>query len=303
MSLPRPIVKGRVYMITRRCSERRFFMRPSRQTNNAFKYCLGVAAQRHNIGVIFTVAMSNHHHTGIIDRDGRLPEFLAYFHRLFARHQNVLRGRWENFWALEQTSAVELVTPDDIIEKMVYALTNPVKAHLVEKTRQWPGVTCLKALEQAKPLTASKPARFFRRDNDQLPSRVSLELVTPPGLEHLDRKEWLDSLLARLASIERDAGAERAAQGTRVAGRHNVRKQSWRGRPKTDEPKGTLNPRVASKSKWRLIEVLRRNREFIHAYKQARSLFMAGLPALFPAGTYWLRIHASATCEPFPAPS
>jgi hypothetical protein len=28
MSLPRAIVPGRRYMITRRCSERRFFMRP-----------------------------------------------------------------------------------------------------------------------------------------------------------------------------------------------------------------------------------------------------------------------------------
>jgi hypothetical protein len=38
MSLPRAIVPGRRYMITRRCSERRFFMRPDRETNNAFIY-------------------------------------------------------------------------------------------------------------------------------------------------------------------------------------------------------------------------------------------------------------------------
>jgi hypothetical protein len=28
MSLPREVLPGRTYMITRRCSERRFFMRP-----------------------------------------------------------------------------------------------------------------------------------------------------------------------------------------------------------------------------------------------------------------------------------
>jgi len=36
MSLPRAIAPGRRYMITRRRSERRFFMRPDRETNNAF---------------------------------------------------------------------------------------------------------------------------------------------------------------------------------------------------------------------------------------------------------------------------
>jgi len=45
MSLPRAIVPGRRYMITRRCSERRFFMRPDRETNNAFVYCLALAAR------------------------------------------------------------------------------------------------------------------------------------------------------------------------------------------------------------------------------------------------------------------
>jgi hypothetical protein len=72
--------------------------------------------------VIFYLAMSNHYHAGVIDRQGCLPEFLEYFHKLFAKHQNVLRGRWENFWASEQTSVVELVDSDDVLGRMAYAL-------------------------------------------------------------------------------------------------------------------------------------------------------------------------------------
>ena len=52
MSLPRAIVPGRRYMITRRCSERRFFMRPDRETNNAFIYCLALAAGRASISIV-----------------------------------------------------------------------------------------------------------------------------------------------------------------------------------------------------------------------------------------------------------
>jgi hypothetical protein len=52
-------------MITRRCSERRFFLRPDGDTNDAFIYCLGLVAKRANVQVTFPVAMSNHHHTGM----------------------------------------------------------------------------------------------------------------------------------------------------------------------------------------------------------------------------------------------
>ena len=52
-------------IIARRCTQRQFLLRPDRETNNAFIYCLAVAAQRYGIRVIFTAAMSNHHYTGI----------------------------------------------------------------------------------------------------------------------------------------------------------------------------------------------------------------------------------------------
>jgi hypothetical protein len=99
-------------------------MRPDRETNNAFIYCLGEAAARFQIRVLFTLAMSNHHHTGIHDPAGSYPAFLEHFHKLFAKCQNALRGRWENFWSSEQTSVVRLVDPNDAIEKMTYAITN-----------------------------------------------------------------------------------------------------------------------------------------------------------------------------------
>src|SRR6188474_1727585 len=145
MSLPRAVVPGRTYLITRRCSERRFFLRPDHETNNAFIYCLAVAAQKYRIKVLFTTVMSNHHHTGVIDVDGTLPDFLAHFHKLVAKHQNALRGRWEAMWTAEQTSVVELVRPEDVFEKMIYALVNPVADHLVEQVHHWPGVNSLAA--------------------------------------------------------------------------------------------------------------------------------------------------------------
>jgi hypothetical protein len=48
-------------MITRRCSERRFFLRPDEETNQTFLYCLALAAQRAKVHVNFFNALSNHH--------------------------------------------------------------------------------------------------------------------------------------------------------------------------------------------------------------------------------------------------
>ena len=52
-------------------------MRPDQKTNQAYIYCLAVAAERYDIDVYFTVAMSNHHHTGIYVRHGNYPAFLG----------------------------------------------------------------------------------------------------------------------------------------------------------------------------------------------------------------------------------
>src|SRR4029079_3449373 len=184
MSMPREVLPGRTYMITRRCTQRQFLMRPDRETNNAFIYCLAVAALRCRVRVLFTVAMSNHHHTGIEDPDGNYPEFLEHFHKLFAKCQNALHGHWENFWSSEQASVVRLVESDDVIDKMVYALSNPVKDGLVEKAHHWPGVTSLMATIHNKALIASRPRHFFREEGP-MPDAISLSFARPQGFKDL----------------------------------------------------------------------------------------------------------------------
>jgi len=106
--LPRQVMPGQFYLITRRCTQRQFLLRPDPATNNAFLYCLIHAAQRSEVDVLLPCAMSNHYHVVIYDRAGRYPELIEHFHKLLARSQNALRGRWENFWSSEQTCVVRL---------------------------------------------------------------------------------------------------------------------------------------------------------------------------------------------------
>jgi putative transposase len=284
-------------MITRRCSERRFFLRPDPETNNAFIYCLALAAQKYGVKVIFTVTMSNHHHTGVVDVEGTLPDFLAHFHKLVAKHQNALRGRWEAMWAVEQTSVVELVEPQDTFEKLAYALVNPVADHLVEKVHHWPGVNSLAATSAGKPLVANRPKTFFRSDGGMPPS-VLLPLFVPPELAPDSRAAFVGRLEERIRLAEQAAAIERARTGQRLVGRAVVRAQHWNDSPHSREPRRGLDPRVACKNTWRRIEALARNKVWLDGYRRARAAFLAGVSATFPAGTFWLQRYAGVACDP-----
>ena len=162
--LPRPVLPRQFYLITRRCTQRQLLLRPDRETNNAFTYCLIVAALRYGIDVLLPCAMSNHHHTVIYDRDGQYPEFVEHFHKLLARSQNALRGRWENFWSSEQVCVVRLIDREAVMDKLVYTAANPVLDHLVDRVHHWPGVNGLGALLTGRCLRARRPWHFFRPD-------------------------------------------------------------------------------------------------------------------------------------------
>jgi REP element-mobilizing transposase RayT len=108
---PRPVVPDSLPIVNRRCTQRQFLLRPDDETNNAFVYCLAVAAQRCEVEIILPQMMSNHHHTAMYDPKRQHTEFREYFHGLFARCQNAWRGRWENLWSDEEPCVVEMIGP------------------------------------------------------------------------------------------------------------------------------------------------------------------------------------------------
>ena len=274
-------------MITRRCAHRQFLLRPDADTVPTYLYVLGLAAEHAKVDLIYAMTMSNHEHLELADRHGSRVAFYQYLHELVARAMNCLRGRFENFWAAEQTSVVKLVTVDDLVEKIVYSATNPVTAGLVARVHQWPGVNTLKALLDKEPIVVARPRHFF---SDDMPETVTLTFRIPPELG--DEDEILAQIRRRVAEVEAQEAAKRAAGGKRVLGRRAVRKQSWRDRPRTHEPRFGLRPQVACRDKWRRIEALQRNQLFLDAYADARRLWLQGKPTLFPHGTYWLRHFA-----------
>jgi REP element-mobilizing transposase RayT len=300
MSAPRPVFPGRFVLVTRRCTQRQFLLRPDAATNNAFIYCLGEAAQRFGLTVVLSVMISNHHHTVLYDPHGRETEFREHFHRTMAKSQNALRGRWENLWSSEEPSVVELVTREALLDKLVYVATNPVKHGLVERAHHWPGPNFLGALMMGKPMRARRPKHFFREDGS-MPLEVELEVKLPDDFERPD--EFLAELARRITETEDAFARERQRTGRGVLGRRRVLRQSWRDSPESFEPRRGLRPRVATRNKWLRIAALQRNKAWEAEYREARTNWLAGLPAEFPYGTYWLRRFANVRVKPPPEAS
>jgi REP-associated tyrosine transposase len=298
MTAPRQLLKGTSYLVTRRCSERRLFLRPSKKTDAIFLYLLAVAANRYGIRVHAFCVLSTHFHLIVTDPDARLPEFHRYLDGLVARAMNCALGRWERFWGPDSYSAVRLETDDAVLEKMVYVLANPAAAGLVRRGTEWPGLWSDPDLIGGAPIVVERPAEFFRKLG-RMPASASLQLERPPGFE--GNPAFAERLCGELRAAEDRAAAELEAEGRSFLGAARVLAQKPHARPAPGEPRRGLNPKVACRSKWKRIEALQRLEEFGLAYRAALASWRAGVrDALFPAGTWLMRVqHRAACCEAY----
>jgi putative transposase len=296
MSLPRRIVAGASYLITRRCSERRLFLRPSAQTNAIFEFLLAVMAERHGLLIHAYCVLSNHLHLVVTDVHGRLPDFQRDLCGLLARAVNASLGRWERFWAPDSYSAVQLLTPASIVEKVAYTLANPVAAGLVRRASEWPGAHSDLSRVGAEGSPVTRPGRFFRPAGP-LPPTAVLRLHRPPGFD--SDEEFVTAAEAALAEAEARAREERKGTGRGFLGVSRVLAQHPFSRPRPAEPRRHLSPRVASRDKWKRIEALLRLAEFVTAYREAFRRWTSGArDVLFPHGTWLMRVRHAATCAP-----
>ncbi len=294
MTAPRQVLPATTYLVTRRCLQRRFLLRPSPLTNQTVGYLLAVAAARFDIQVHVFCVLSNHFHLVVTDPKAQLPAFHQYFDSLVARAINASLGRWETFWAPGSYSAVALATPADIVSKSAYVLANPVAAGLISRARRWPGLWSNPASIAAEPLTFERPGHFFRAEG-LLPDRAELELAAPPGFA--DAGAFRDLLQAALSALEARACEEAAASGSGFVGERRITRVSPHAQPRSFEPRRGLRPRVACRDKWKRIEALGRLAAFVEAYRSALRKWRGGcVGVVFPAGTYLVRVTHNVAC-------
>lgn len=301
MSTPRRILPGSTYLISRRCIERRFLLRPDPTVTSTFLYCLGYAATAHGILVHGFMALSNHFHLCVTDPDARLPEFMHRLDGLLARALNAFRGRWECFFAPGSYGDVDLVSEEDELRKLVYLLTNPVKAGLVSHSRRWTGASSRNwCFGEAR--TFERPSGAFFNPDGYMPKTVRLVLTASPGLRRLARREADRVLTDRVVERETEIRASFRAAGREFQGMDAVMRVDPNSSPRSREPRRELNPKLAAAEVEERVAAIEELQAFRAAYREAWLLWRAGKrSAVFPWGTYLMRVQHRATCRPPPA--
>ena len=298
MSNPRQVIPGSTHLITRRTSGRKYMLKPTPLSAQVFCYCLAHAARVYNMKIHAYCLMSNHYHIVATDPEGKMPAFMSWLNEFIAKAMNKTWDRWEYFWAPGTYSAVRLETLDDVIDKILYTLANPVKAFLVTKSANWPGANS-RTKPYGCPKTYARPPIFFRKKGP-MPDNETLTLELPPGFQgsEQDFKTFLNKLLAEredeLLSNARQQKRSFLGASAAVAVSHN-------DRPEKPAQRKNLNPQVASKNKDALINALIRLKSFRNDYIAARKRFDAGeSDVVFPFGTYALQKLVNV--QPIPPP-
>lgn len=131
---------GAFYFVTTRCLESRHLLRPDPEIRAQSGFWLGRALERSpGITLYAVLAMSNHLHMVVRDERGQLPGFMCYYLGNLARSVNAIRGRSGPVFH-RRYDATRILDPRAAVHYLAYLVANPVRAGLVERHDQWPGL-------------------------------------------------------------------------------------------------------------------------------------------------------------------
>ena len=271
-------------------------LRPDPEVRQLLVYALAICAAKYGIRVHAFCVMSTHYHLIATDPYGVLPEFLRDFHRLVALGLKVLR-KWEGCaWDHAQTSLVRLTTPEAVVDKIGYVLSNPVASGLVRYARDWTGAKSHVNDLGGGRMRAARPTYYFDGEHGHWPDEAELELALPPFIAPEDADAWRAAVRESLAAHEERARRDILAKDWKFLGAERAEKVSPYERAKSYEPLVSRNPTFAVGGvAGAYAAAVKALREFAAAYDAALARWRAGLrDVVFPAGTWWMVRHHGA---------
>lgn len=321
MTPPRQIHPGQLCFVTARAVNRCHRFAPNPRALELIWYCFAVTLSKYHgrIDVHEFLWMSNHYHLVLTDTGGCLPRFMEELNSLLARAINSLYGI-QGTTIEKGYNLVAVATDDKIIEHSVYTLANPCSAHLVEHSHHWLGVSS-RQLDYGRPLvikrpnhglwrspdesvrrTASRePRRASFRGRSKLPEEVELVLTRPRIRQDLSDRELRRHVRELLQERERLLINQRRVQKQRVLGWALATKVSFWAAPEQSEDLFGLVPTFSAHTKEMRISAWKRRCAFLEQYYVALRKFLAGdWTAMFPAGTWLMRVRFRARCGPLP---
>lgn len=190
----------------------------------------------------------------------------------------------------------------DVRKAIAYVILNPVRAGLVARPEDWPGLITLPSELNGGEIRASRPSWFFNpaTNPDEEMARLSLPVQLTESMSH---EECLQELQELIEEEIRLIHQGMAARNQKFLGAKKVLKQprSWRPKKPPLRCRYRLsficrNPDFRKKE----LEALKL---FRLEYREAFEAFRSGdRDVVFPAGTFKMRRDAGVNCVESPPP-
>ena len=231
---------GQYYLVTSRCHQARFFLRPDTELNDVVLEWLARTQERFPSVTIHAVCvMSNHLHLLVCDESAELADWASYLLGNLARAVNRIRGRTGTFFE-RRYSAEPVLDVEALHDRLIYVVTNPVKAGLCRRARDWPGVVLFAQEGVSEAVRVSWMDRSRQEEAGASPEsqRVDGTLVVDPipSLDTEDAAHVARGVEAR----ERALADARSRTHHRPMTRTRILAQSWHSVPR--DPKRSPRP-------------------------------------------------------------
>ena len=280
--------------ITCRTVQRRFLLKPSEVLNDRIVGIVGRAMTMYPVRIHLFVVLSNHMHLILSATDSEtVSGFMRYINSNIAREAGRMHGWKDAFWS-RRYKAIPILGDTALLQRMRYVLSHGCKEGLVAHPAQWPGVHCLHALTQGKPLaghwidrTAMYHARGLADSVDEKAFRTRYEVpLTPPPC-------WADRTAGELRALWRNLADEiaeqyaqaRQTEGKKVLGARNVLALDPHAAP--GKPNASRAPSCHAEDQQMRKWYRQAYRMFVDAYRHASGrLREQERPTWFPDNCY-----------------
>jgi hypothetical protein len=307
----RIVVKGATHAVTRRTTFRKAFLAPwDPRVEQCWLYALADAQRLTRVAVHHGVRVITHHHVSITLTQENLGSFLRRFHGEASCAINALLAEEKydaprSVFDKRTAHSMRLLDAAAQASHLSYEHLNPVAAGLVARPEHMQGRVLGWSHWKSGGLWVERPDVYF--DPKERPERLWLELTPPPLLMQAFDCD-LDALIHHMRRVCEDGvRALRDARRRPPMGAQKVQRLHPWTEPKTlAEPGGRAVPSfkigarglVGRKQK---CAAAREVRTFRGDHEGARQQRLAGQPAVFPHGTYGMRVfHGVEVASPRP---
>ncbi len=281
--------------VTCRTLQGRFLLTPSTELNEIILGALGRAQELYPVDICAFAFASNHFHLLLrVESTHRMAQFMGHFNSNLAREAGRLAHWREKFWGRRYQAIPVSEEEGAQVERLRYVLAHGCKEDLVERLRDWPGVSAVRALLEEEPLEGywfdrtrehadRRRGRAFERLRYATPYTVHLEPL--PCWEHLPSDEYQQRIAEMVDDIESQAALKRQVNELSTKGPEAIRIQEPHKAP--ENLKRSPAPLFHAASRKVRRELYEAYKQFVAAFRDAAERLRAGeFDVLFPEGCF-----------------